>query len=260
VSITVMSHVDASSAARSDAQHLAALYNPFLPVPLRRRARRESAAREQQRQRRSHILAAVRRLLTEVGCEKVTVRDIADESGYAVQTIYNLVGPRDQAISEAISEYSIFVGRTAGQALTTPDALHAIVDRWLHAISVSPEFCRQTSLIYFSDSRSIYYRHRDTQVQGLYHLLKRQQMSGIIKRDVDVRLLAEQLGFFASGMWLEWADRPFALSQLYRKLCAGYASMLADKLTTEHASVLNDWKRRSNAAEEVALRWTGCRL
>jgi AcrR family transcriptional regulator len=215
---------------------------PFDPVPLR--AARDNLVRQgaNQRMRRAHVLAAIRRLVTKVGCEEVTVRGIAEASGYAVQTIYNLVGPRDEAISDAISEYSIFVGRAASRAPEDPSTILAIVNGWLEAISLTPEFVRQSNLVFFTSSRNIYYRWRDRQVQGLYNLLRKQKAAGIIKSDVDCKLLAERVGLFASAMIIEWSDRPFALDALREKLCAGIANMLADSVTPEHAHRLPDWR------------------
>src|SRR5215207_950390 len=54
-----------------------------------------------QTQRRAVILAAIRQLLVEDGYKGVTVRRIAELSQFVVQTVYNLVGPRDHAIVEA---------------------------------------------------------------------------------------------------------------------------------------------------------------
>src|SRR3546814_16588347 len=62
---------------------------------------RSYAPGQNQRQRRAAILATSRRLLNDDGFEGVTVRRIAECSGHAVQTIYNLVGSRNQAIAEA---------------------------------------------------------------------------------------------------------------------------------------------------------------
>jgi hypothetical protein len=220
---------------------LAPLYDPYLPVPPRLTRGAQGLGRLQQCERRSYILAAIRRLLGEGGCENITMRRIAEASGHAVQTVYNLAGPRNQAISDAISEYSIFVGRTAGAELDASCALPAIVNRWLQAISLTPDFCRQTSLIFFSDFRSIYYRHRDRQLVGLHNLLKRHQHRGIIKHDVDPKALSEDLGLFASAMCLEWSDRPFPLELLHQRLRSGFASMLCDKLTPGHANTIVEW-------------------
>jgi len=150
-----------------------ALRNPLEPVPLRTtQPGTAMAARQSQRVRRSHVLAAVRRLIADVGCENVTVRGIAETSGYAVQTVYNLVGPRDEAISAAISEYSIFVGRTAAPDDGDPCTIPAIAERWMEAIALNPEFVRQSNILFFTASRHIYYRFRDRQIRGLYNLLR----------------------------------------------------------------------------------------
>jgi AcrR family transcriptional regulator len=197
--------------------------------------------RYSQRVRRSHILATVRRLLTEQGCDNVTVRGMAEASGYAVQTIYNLVGPRDQAISEAISEYSLFVGRTARPQADDPRALFAIIDRWMDAIEATPEFARQANLIFFTESRSIYYKFRDRQLRGMRSLLKRQQAVGIITPGTDTKELAEQLVLLSSALCLEWSDRPFPLEALHHRIASGCANLLASKLAPEHRANLADW-------------------
>jgi AcrR family transcriptional regulator len=221
------------------------LRDPLEPVPLRAsQPGAAQAARHSQRVRRSHVLAAVRRLIAEVGCENVTVRGIAETSGYAVQTVYNLVGPRDEAISAAISEYSIFVGRTASPNDADPCAIPAIAERWMEAIALNPEFVRQSNILFFTASRPIYYRFRDRQIRGLYNLLRRQKACGIIREEVDLHMLAERLGLFASAMCVDWADRPFPLAVLREKLCGGLADMLLESLAPAHREPLLAWIAR----------------
>jgi AcrR family transcriptional regulator len=220
------------------------IYDPFAPIA--RRSSRQTPAAEftghSQRARRAAILAAIRSLLTESGCESVTVRRISQVSGYAVQTIYNLVGPRDQAITEAISEYSLFVGRTARPRADDPVAVMGIIHRWVDAIRAQPEFCRQANLIFFTDSRSIYYTFRDRQLRGMRNFLKRQQECGIIRADVNVVDLAECLVLLSSALWLEWSDRPFPLELLEHKLCSGCSSILTDKVAPQYRALVADWQ------------------
>lgn len=220
------------------------MFDPFDPIAYRPGKLPQAAVvtRQSQRARRSKILASIRLLLTESGCESVTVRRIAKLSGYAVQTIYNLVGPREQAICEAISEYSLFVGRAARPRAEDPNAVLGIVSSWLDAIRTQPEFCRQTNMIFFTDSRSIYYKFRDRQLRGMRNFLKRQQDCGIVRADVNVRDLAEQLVLLSSALWLEWSDRPFSLDVLYYKLCSGCSSLLADKFEPQHRLAIADWQ------------------
>ncbi|RYD86249.1 MAG: TetR/AcrR family transcriptional regulator, partial [Sphingomonadales bacterium] len=216
------------------------LFDPFLPIApgAGKPGTLVGGARRSQRVRRSEILATIRRLLTEVGCHELTVRGIADGSGYAIQTVYNLVGPRNQAIAEAINEYSIFVGRMATPALENPLALPAITNMWVDVQAIRPEFTRQCNLIFFSPARVIYYRFRDRQLRGMNKLLRQQQKSGILKDNVDAGALAEHLVFFSTSMWLEWADRPFPLETLREKLNHGFLSLLGDKLTPEYRDMV----------------------
>ena len=219
---------------------MAERFDPFLPIApgAGKPGTLVGGARRSQRVRRSEILATIRRLLTEVGCHELTVRGIADGSGYAIQTVYNLVGPRNQAIAEAINEYSIFVGRMATPALENPLALPAITNMWVDVQAIRPEFTRQCNLIFFSPARVIYYRFRDRQLRGMNKLLRQQQKSGILKDSIDAAALAEHLVFFSTSMWLEWADRPFPLETLREKLNHGFLSLLGDKLTTEYRDLV----------------------
>jgi len=198
--------------------------------------------RHRQRARRAQILATVRRLLTENGCDGVSMRQLADEAGCSVQTIYNLVGPRDEAISEAISEYSLFVGRTATPQPDDPGAVIEIANRWFSAIEAHPDFCREVNLIHFTKSREIYYKFRERQLRGMQRLLRRQKQSGIIREEVNTKLLAEHLVFLSSSLILDWADRPMPLDQLHEKLCSGYSSLLAEKLDPRVSGKVLSWR------------------
>ncbi|RYG24859.1 MAG: TetR/AcrR family transcriptional regulator, partial [Burkholderiales bacterium] len=97
-----------------------------------------------QETRRAQILAAIRRLLVQFEFDDVTVRRIAEASGYSVQTLYNLVGPRDQAISEAISQYLGMVGQSAIERAEDPFALITFVDGLMESIGAYPKFTRHT--------------------------------------------------------------------------------------------------------------------
>lgn len=201
------------------------LYDPSSPIMLTRRGAVHS--RRNQRLRRAHILATIRQLLTDGGYENVTMRRIADVSGHAVQTIYNLVGPRDHAIVEAIAEYTRFVGRTAKANPEDPNAIVEIIDCWLQSIAANPEFCRQVSLISLTESRRIFYAFRDRQLNGMHNLLLDQQRCGVLRPEVNTRDLAELLVLLSSALCIEWSDRPCSLEKLRRRLYSGFADLLA---------------------------------
>ncbi|MGE3690113.1 MAG: TetR/AcrR family transcriptional regulator [Novosphingobium sp.] len=196
-------------------------FDPFAPLPLPDpSAGGKDGARRNQRLRRATILAITRQLLAENGCEGVTVREIARRSGFALQTIYNLVGPRDHAITDAISEYSLFVGRVASRQPGT-DPLRRLVDTWMEAVQASPEFARQCNMIMFTPSRHIYYRFRDIQIRGMTKLLRIEKKEGRLAQHSSPRKLAEQLVFYSTAVWVDWADRPGPIPELRERLLWG---------------------------------------
>jgi hypothetical protein len=165
------------------------------------------------------------------------MRGIAQDSHYAVQTIYNLLGPREDAIVEAISEYTRRIGLMALPNPEDPHALLEVIDHWIKAVEAAPDFCRQVCLIYFTASRGIFYHFRAQQLKAMQVLLARQRRSGLIRADTDVRELAEQLILHASALCVEWSDRPFPLEQLHKRLGTAFAGLLSSFVPPEHGWV-----------------------
>ena len=216
--------------------------DPFVPVlATASHDRPNSPGRQNQVRRRAFILATVRRLLVQVGCDNITIRGIAEASGFAVQTIYNLIGPRDKVIADAISQYARFVGRRVHMGGEHPNVLLALVSAWAQGLDHSPDYCRSNNLIYFGSSRDIYYSFRDNQMRGLNRLLRHQRKCGIIRDEIDIEVLADQLGLFASAMCLEWADRPFPVDVFYYKLTMVYADLLANALSDADSNAMARW-------------------
>lgn len=226
-----MMTVNAMALQASSAAASAVVFDPTLPIP--RPAGHLASAEafgQNQRNRRSTILASIRRLLTDEGYEGVTVRRVAECSGHAVQTIYNLVGPRDLAITEAVTEYSQYVCLTATPNPADPFASVAMIDRELKSIEVRPEFCRNVCNIYFTELRGIFYDFRARQTKMLHSFLVQQQKSGVIRHGVDTRSMAENFMMFMGQIFVEWADFSLPMDQLKQRLYAGYYSMMAEAI------------------------------
>jgi AcrR family transcriptional regulator len=205
------------------------LLDPYRPLPTGavRRLPSQGGVRSNQWARRAQILATTRRLIGERGCKDVTVQEIARNSGLALQTIYNLVGPRECVIAEAISEYNLFTGRMAEGGKTGHMLLDSI-DTWFTASEACPEFMRQCSLLAFSPSRTIFYHVRDVHVRGMTSMLRHRQAMGRLSYSISPRELAEQLSNFASSMWMDWADRPFPLDILRERIVSGFLKLMRD--------------------------------
>jgi len=96
-------------------------------------------------QRRARIHAVIRQLLSEAGIRKVTLRRIAEESGFAVQTVYNLAGPRHVAIRDAISDMRSQVAAIAAVDVRDPLALPQIVAVWFEEVAPGRNSCARST-------------------------------------------------------------------------------------------------------------------
>ena len=74
-----------------------------------------------QRLCRSVILSRTRRLVAEQGLDNVHMQTVADRSGVSVQTVYNLVGNRQDLISAAATEWVVFMARKAATVAPAHD-------------------------------------------------------------------------------------------------------------------------------------------
>ena len=190
--------------------------------------------RELQGIRRAEILAAIRRLLVRFEYDDVTVRRIAEASGYSVQTLYNLVGPRDQAVSDAISQYLSMVGQSAIDRAGDPFALMTFVDGLVESMGAYPKFTHHTCQIFFSKNRAVFYDFRDRQIADIARLLTEQRRRGVVKADCDIGTTAEQMTFIATGLVLQWVERPFPLETMRLKLTDGFEKLLSHQLVRPH--------------------------
>lgn len=204
---------------------------PVLPMAGTQSVGEKSIPRQNQRQRRSLILAAIRQLLIEEGYKGVTVRRVAELSGYVVQTVYNLVGPRDYAIVEAIADYTSHIGRLAPVVLEDPAAVIKIIEWQGHSVMQMPEFTRQVCLIYFTEGRHIFYQYRERQVRNVQSILAKQKRMGVLRRDVNCRDLARELMYYSSIVFIEWADLSLPMNELVSRIRSGYTHLLAGSIS-----------------------------
>jgi AcrR family transcriptional regulator len=199
-----------------------ALLDPYEPIPVERNKLRGGVNRLKQRERRALILASTRKLIGERGCTEITVREIAQQSGLSPQTLYNLVGPRDQAIADALIEYSASVARIAVQE----PSLHATTDIWLNVAERFPDFARQSTLMFVTPMQGVYLQYREFQVRSLSKLLNSYKTSGKLIFRGSATQLAEELIIYSSAMWLDWSIRQYPLAELRSKLVAGLKKLV----------------------------------
>ena len=100
----------------------------------------------------SAIRASTRRLIGEEGVDAVSLRRVAAICGLSPQTVYNLVGPRDEVIKSAIDEYHTATFSAAHSLTTYPHYLLALTDIvWAQAVH-SASFIKSVNACYFGSS------------------------------------------------------------------------------------------------------------
>ncbi|HKT73849.1 MAG TPA: TetR/AcrR family transcriptional regulator [Steroidobacteraceae bacterium] len=115
----------------------------------------ESKTRLRQRLLASQIRAATRCLIGQGGVNEVTLRRIARQCDLSPQTIYNLVGTRDEVVAAAISEYHAATFSAAHNLTKHPHFLMALADvTWAQSV-VSADFIRKLNACYFESSSPV---------------------------------------------------------------------------------------------------------
>ncbi len=94
---------------------------------------------ERQIMRRATILSQARELMEERGYEGITMRDLADRSGVALKTLYDIYGSKDDLLAQAVGERArlVFEGLDRDTGKVGFDRLMMIVERqWRGALEV----------------------------------------------------------------------------------------------------------------------------
>jgi len=200
------------------------IIDPYEPLAVNAGKIQAGVNRLNQRERRARILASTRKLIGERGSGDITVREIALISDVSPQTLYNLVGPRDQAIVDALNEYSVAIGRIAAHT----SSLSEHTDVWISVAECYPDYARQSTLMFMTPMRNVYLSYRDKQVKSLTKLLKAYKKAGHMHFTTPAHDLAEQLILFSSAVWVDWSIRSFPLSELKEKIIAGLTKLMRD--------------------------------
>ena len=104
---------------------------------------------ERQIMRRATILSRAREIIEERGYDGVTMRDLADRSGVALKTLYDIYGSKDELLAKAIEERArlVFEGLDRATGKTGFDRLMMIIERqWRGALEV-PNLTRSVAPI-----------------------------------------------------------------------------------------------------------------
>lgn len=180
--------------------------------------RKYESARQLERQ--SRILSTAREMLAEVGYNGLTIRALANRSGAAQGTLYNLFGSKDELIVAAIEDQlSELAERAADRSEPGIERILALGDETSGQIRRTPAYAEAMARAVFSSSpedaltKNLYLR-------GLVNLraqLSAAKANGELLSSVRVPRLARHLQAQTWGLVAGWMLGMFPLSQLSRE-------------------------------------------
>jgi AcrR family transcriptional regulator len=169
--------------------------------------------------RRAQVLAAAREMLSCVGHERLTLKDLAKDCGISVQTIYNLVGNKSLVIRDAITDLSQLIDEMARSAKGYPCYAIASTDAIWHLAQENPECHRQLSraqMVVDIELAGVVRRHAIQRYRRAF-IDERAQF----RRNVAVAEVASAITSMVSMTMYEWSVGIIGSPELRKSLIVG---------------------------------------
>jgi len=200
-----------------------------------------SGLRQRQTARRAEILRQTRILLGQEGYEAFSIRRVAHNCDMAPQTVYNLVGDRDELLGAAICQHvraMIDVAQAhagpAGFFMSLADLL------WRHGIKHGA-YSQAVLRALFSFPSEPADTVRLMTCGLLRNVLDQQAAEGRLRERVDTTLLAHSMQALIVHTGLSWAPGGGEETALRRQLVSGIGFLLLGALRTSARTPVEDW-------------------
>lgn len=180
-----------------------------------------------QRRRRSEILRSARQLVAEGGLDNVHMQAVADRSGVSIQTVYNVVGNRQEMLGTAASEWIVALARQAeaiGSESSVNETFSTIEMFWAGAIlqrDYTVNLIREQAQCGLLERPFLLTTHR-----VLADQLRRLELGGQLVRWADISLMARQLATSSHACVREWLAAPYDEGRFRNTLVVGCGLLL----------------------------------
>jgi len=196
---------------------------------------------QRQRLQRAEILGQARVLIEQEGYSSFNIRRLADKCAVSRQTVYNLIGDRDQLLKAALCEYLDTMLSTASTFTDYPYFFLGICDVfWAHALK-NPDYAREVTLAHYcADTPAATNLHRimdESFCKGLRHI----KQQGQLRDSTDIELLSGHLQSLITSIALKWVEKKCDLATLRRSLVTGAGFLLLGAMTTAARQDLEKW-------------------
>ena len=205
--------------------------------------------------RRAHILAVTRQLMAESD-GAVAMRSLAERSGVALATIYNIFGGQERLVAAALAD--MFNHRLPAWHTESQNAPFAIVDERIDAalaeIWREPVFAKRMSQMFFSHDATdeaarllhdLPIQFYTKQAQGL-------RSAGLLRPEIDIHTWADDQLAIAFAIIARWATGHIGDDELASRLRGVVFAHLESSLTDQGRRDLAAYVRCSAPAFDGA--------
>jgi AcrR family transcriptional regulator len=187
---------------------------------------------QRQRHRKAIILSLARAQLDE-GSMEINVRELAERSGLCVQTIYNLVGGKNEILAAAVDEHYRRVLSLLDQVDAGRRVFSLLAELLWAPAWKNPCYIRTLSRRYFERADDVHtviqQRVQDTFVRALRGYL------GYREDDLTLRWVAEKMHALIAISSLEWVHERSTLDGLRERLLSDFDLVLRTVGGIEHS-------------------------
>jgi AcrR family transcriptional regulator len=171
-------------------------------------------------------------LLAEAGFASVYLRAIAARSELSVQSIYNIVGGREELLEAASAEWVIAIAGDAAERAVRLDYSRAfsIIQAYWRAPLVHRDYVQRTTQVSHSQQDPLTWPQLNAGAAVLDAELRRLKTQGALRGLVSPPSLAQQLIVLTHATIAGFVARPYALARFREELLSGPGCMLLGAL------------------------------
>jgi AcrR family transcriptional regulator len=196
---------------------------------------------QRQRQREAEILRQARILVGQSGHSAFSIRKVADNCGLAPQTVYNLVGDREQLLEAAIGQHVSAMIAAARLLEGPPTFFLAFAEvLWGHALK-NPTYVKTVTRGQLG-IRSIPARSVKAILTGAFQSeLAQLANSGALRKNVDIVFLAERMLSLLLTTAIGWVEAGRDTTALRQQLVAGLGLLLLGAMKASARGPIEEW-------------------
>lgn len=190
-----------------------------------------------QSERQSVILAASRRQISEQGYEGVSLKHVASMCNISKQTVYNIVGSRDEMIRKASSEWVSWLAIWALSGSPPARLLTVLASFWF-SVTAYREYTAQSVQASCAPSSPLNASFRETGTQVVLPLLVELAKRDQIRPSLDIARYSWHLTEAVHAGTCRWTLASYSDEEFRRDFVYGPGMMLLGALQGQEASLV----------------------